>query len=54
MKKVGNQESRMKKEQAEDSWEQIAALCGAPVSGFYPLPVPPDTDSMWDPVLPRH
>lgn len=54
MKKVGNQESRMKKEQAEDSWEQTAALCGAPVSGFYPLPVH-DTDSMWYPVLPpRH
>lgn len=34
LKKVGSQESRMKKEQAEDNWEQIAALCGTPGSGI--------------------
>lgn len=34
LKKVGSQESRMKKEQAEDNWEQIAALCGTPGSGL--------------------
>lgn len=34
LKKVGSQESRMKKEQAEESWEQTAALCGSPGSGL--------------------
>lgn len=34
LKKVGSQESRMKKEQAEDSCEQITALCGTPGSGL--------------------
>lgn len=34
LKKVGSQESRMKKEQAEDNWEQIAALRGTPGSGL--------------------
>lgn len=34
LKKVGSQESRMKKEQAEDNWEQIAALWGTPGSGL--------------------
>jgi hypothetical protein len=34
LKKVGIQERRMKKEHAEHSWEQMAALCGAPGSGL--------------------
>jgi hypothetical protein len=34
LKKVGSQESRMKKEQAEHNWEQIAALCGTPGPGL--------------------
>lgn len=39
MKKVGNQDSRMKKEQAAESWEKMAALQGQmPLRSTVPSP----------------